>query len=168
MGSLSTVLFNAAGSLRVFEQAMAVTQNNVSNANTPGFAKQVQALEAQPFDIQGGLSGGVSAGPVVSTRDTYAEAAVRNEQSSTSLSKQTVADLETLQPQFDLTGNSGISGALNNLFDSFSQLSVNPNDAVYRQNVLNQAQSTAQAFQQTATAILNTGSTVNSETSGRW
>jgi flagellar hook-associated protein 1 FlgK len=41
---------------------------------------------------------------------------------------------------------------------------VNPNDAVYRQNVLNQAQSTAQAFQQTATAILNTGSTVNSET----
>jgi flagellar hook-associated protein 1 FlgK len=164
MGSLSTVLFNAAGSLRVFEQAMAVTQNNVSNANTPGFAKQVQALEAQPFDIQGGLSGGVSAGPVVSTRDTYAEAAVRNEQSSTSLSKQTVADLETLQPQFDLTGNSGISGALNNLFDSFSQLSVNPNDAVYRQNVLNQAQSTAQAFQQTATAILNTGSTVNSET----
>ncbi|MGA2181634.1 MAG: flagellar hook-associated protein FlgK [Bryobacteraceae bacterium] len=164
MGSLSTALFNSAQALRTFGQCMGVTQNNVANANTPGYARQVQPLEARPFDIEAGLPGGMFAGPVQSTRSAFAESSVQTEQSAVSLSKQTVADLQTLQPQFDLSGSSGVSGAIDNLFNSFSQLSMNPNDAVYRQNVLNQAQATAQAFQQTATGILNTGTAVNSET----
>jgi flagellar hook-associated protein 1 FlgK len=101
---------------------------------------------------------------VQSTRDVYAETSVRNEQSAVSFSSQSASDLQTLEPQFDLTGATGISSALNNLFNSFSALSVNPNDTATRQNVLTQAQATAQAFNQTATGILSTGNSVNSET----
>jgi flagellar hook-associated protein 1 len=164
MGTLTTALYNSAQALRIYEQCMAVTQNNVANANTPGYAKQIQTLEAAPFDVEQGYPGGMYAGPVLSTRDAFAETSVQTEQSAASSATQTVSDLQTLQPQFDLTGASGISAALNNLFNSFSQLSVNPNDTVTRQSVLNQAQTTAQAFQQTATALLNTGTSVNSET----
>ncbi len=164
MGTLTTALYNSAQALRTYEQAMAVTQNNVANANTPGYAKQIQTLEAAPFDIEEGYPGGMYAGPVLSTRDTFAETSVQTEQSAANAAGQTVSDLQTLQPQFDVTGASGISAALNGLFNSFSQLSVNPNNAVSRQNVLNQAQTTAQAFNQTATAILSAGNSVNSET----
>lgn len=164
MGTLTTALYNSAQSLQAFEQAMAVTQNNVSNANTPGYARQVQTFSAQAFNMERGLSGGVSAGEVESTRNVYAETSVQSEQSAVNFSSQSVSDLQTLEPQFDVTGASGVSAALNSLFNSFSALSVSPNDSQARQNVLTQAQATAQAFQQTATGILNTGNSVNAET----
>jgi flagellar hook-associated protein 1 len=164
MGTITTALYNSAQALEAFEQAMAVTQNNVSNANTPGYAAQVQTFTAQPFNMERGLSGGVSAGPVQSTRDTYAETQVQTEQSAENFASQSVSDLTTLEPQFDVTGASGISLALNNLFNSFSALSVSPNDTEARQNVLTQAQATAQAFNQTATGILSAGTSVASET----
>jgi len=166
MATLTTALYNSAQALQVIGQSLAVTQNNVTNAQTPGWAKQVQTVEARPLDIAEGLPGGTYAGPLVSTRDTYAEASVRQQQSALNFSKQTVSDLENLQPLFDLTGASGVSGAINNLFDSFSQLSINPNDTVSRQNVLTQAQAAAQAFQQAATGIMNQATTVDTETQG--
>ncbi len=164
MGNLSVALFNSAQALQVFEQGMSVTQENVTNANTPGYAEQIQTVAARPFDITAGLPGGVYAATVQSTRDAYAERNVEEQQSSSQFSQQTVADLQGLQPLFDLSGASGISGALNNLFNSFSALSINPNDAVARQNVLTEAQTTANAFQQAATGISNAGQSVDSET----
>jgi len=166
MATLTTALYNSAQALRVIGQSLAVTQNNVTNAQTPGWARQVQTVEARPLDIAEGLPGGTYAGPLVSTRDTWAEASVRQQQSALSFSQQTVSDLNYLQPLFDLTGASGVSGAINNLFKSFSQLSINPNDTVSRQNVLTQAQATAQAFQQAATGIMNQATTVENETRG--
>ena len=166
MATLTTALFNSAQALQVIGQSLAVTQNNVTNAQTPGWAKQVQTVEARPLDIPEGLPGGTYAGPLVSTRDTYAEASVEQQQSALNFSQQTVSDLQNLQPLFDLTAASGVSGAIDNLFDSFSQLSINPNDTVSRQNVLTQAQTTAQAFQQAAQGIMSQGSTVETETAG--
>lgn len=164
MGSLSVALFNSAQALRVFEQGMSVTEENVNNANTPGYAEQIQTVDARPFDMSAGLPGGVYAGTVQSTRDAYAERNVEEQQSSSQFSQQTVSDLQGLQPMFDLSGASGISGALNNLFNSFSALSINPNDTVARQNVLTEAQTTAEAFQQAATGISSAGQSVDSET----
>jgi flagellar hook-associated protein 1 FlgK len=109
------------------------------------------------------MPGGIYSGPVQNTRDAFAERGVEQQQSSSNFSQQTVSDLQSLQPLFDLSGNSGISAAINNLFNSFSALSVNPNDTVARQSVLTQAQTTSQAFQQAATGILQTGQNVNQE-----
>ena len=166
MATLTTALYNSAQALQVIGQSLAVTQNNVTNAQTPGWARQVQTVEARPLDIAEGLPGGTYAGPLLSTRDTYAEASVQQQQAALNFSKQTVSDLQNLQPLFDLTGASGVSGAINNLFDSFSQLSINPNDTVSRQNVLTQAQTVAQSFQQAATGIMNQATTVDTETQG--
>jgi len=46
------------------------------------------------------------------------------------------ADLSRIEPLFDLTGKSGVPGALSRFFDSFSQLSVNPNNQAGRQQVI--------------------------------
>ena len=164
MGTISSALYSSAEALQAMDQAMAVTQNNVANANTPGYATQVQTFTAEPFNIEQGLGGGVSAGIVQTTRDVYAEEQVQTQQSAVNFAGQSLSDLTALEPQFDVTGASGISAALNNLFDSFSALSVSPNDAVARQTVLTQAQNTANAFQQTASAIFSTGNSVQSET----
>ena len=63
MGNLLTSLLNTANSLRAVERALTVTENNVVNASTPGFAKQTATFEAMPFDLTVGLPGGVISGP---------------------------------------------------------------------------------------------------------
>src|SRR5579884_2289073 len=161
MASLTTSLYNAAAGLRAFQSALDVTENNVTNSSTPGYARQVATLLSRPFDPSEGVPGGVYAGPVQSTRGNYIETTVQSRQSASNFYNQQVADISTLQSIFDLGGASGLTAAMNGLFSSFSQLSVNPNDTVSRQAVLNAASTTANAFNQAATAIANTGNNID-------
>jgi flagellar hook-associated protein 1 FlgK len=164
MGNLLTSLLNTANALGVYGQALQTTENNVLNASTPGYAKQVQVLTALPYDPTIGMPGGVAAGPVLSTRSGYAEQAVRAQQSVLGYQQQIATDLTPLQNYFNISSTSGISSAMNGLFNSFSQLSINPNDAVSRQAVLDQAAIVATSFQHTASGLGSAGSAIDDET----
>src|SRR5260370_28794866 len=166
MGNLCSSVLSAANGLRAYAQALAVTQNNVTNASTPGYVKQIQNLEALPFDVTVGLPGGVRAGPVVSSRDGYAERAVRDQQTAFGFSHQKTTNLTPLETSFNLSGTSGIAPAVSNLFQSFSRLSINPNDAASRQAVIQQAGLVAESFQGTATRFLSPQSSLDRESRG--
>src|SRR5450755_1307851 len=161
MGNLLASLLNTSNALRVYSQALTVTQNNVVNASTPGYAKQTQAMEAMPFDVTVGLPGGVTAGPVMSSRDGFAEQAVREQQTALGLYQQKADDLTPLQTYFDLSNTSGIGPDISNLFQQFSQLSVSPNDAVARQSVIDQANTVAQSFHNTALGLASQGTNLD-------
>lgn len=165
MSSLSATLLNTAGAMQVFTQSLNVVGNNIANADTPGYAEQDQSLEAAPFDPANGITGGVIAGPLLSSRSEYLEQAVRNQQESLGDAQQTASDLGQIQPLFDLTSTTGIDSSINNLFDSFSQLSTNPNDSTSRQAVITQAGNLAQAINSTAAGINQVSTNVSSQTS---
>jgi flagellar hook-associated protein 1 FlgK len=166
MGNLMTSLLNTANALKVYEGALTVVQNNVTNADTPGYATQTASLVAMPFDLTVGLPGGVSLGVTQSSRNGFAEQAVRDQQTALGYYSQTVSDLTPLENYFSVSSTSGIGPALSNLFQSFSQLSVNPNDTVSRQAVLTQAATLAQNFNQTATGLLSQGTNLDQQTRG--
>ena len=151
--NLLATLGNTAGSLSAYDQVLEVVQNNVANSSTPGYAQQTQSLEAMPFDLPEGLMGGVEASDVVSSRDQYAEVAVRNQTVLLGQAQQNVSSLTALQSVFDVTGQSGISAALNNLYSSFSAWAQTPTDNTAQQNVLTNAAGVAQAFQQTSASL---------------
>jgi flagellar hook-associated protein 1 FlgK len=130
-----------------------VIQNNVSNADSPSFARQRLSFFPRPLDIRGGLAGGVDAGPLVSYRDSYSERNVWRQNHAYGRQSQTVADLEQIEPAFSITAGSGVAGALNNFFNSVSSWSVNPNDPVARQVVLDRADYVARQFNQNATEL---------------
>ncbi len=153
MGNLLTSLFNSAGTMRVLERALSVTQNNVANASTPGYAKQVLSLSAKPFQPASGLAGGVDAGDIVSYRDGYAEQAVRQQNQSFGRYSQKAADLAKIEPVFPVTEDTGIPAALNEFFESASSLSVAPNDASARQVVIDRAGALARSFNQSAASL---------------
>src|SRR6266478_4084054 len=90
------------------------------------------------------------AGPLLSARSQFLERAVRYQQEQLGTSQQKAADLSRIEPLFDLTGKSGVPGALSRFFDSFSQLSVNPNNQAGRQQVIDAASGVAQAFGENA------------------
>jgi flagellar hook-associated protein 1 FlgK len=58
MGGLSGIMFLATQALSVDEGALQVTSNNISNANTPGYSRQVAELESAPPVLEGNLEFG--------------------------------------------------------------------------------------------------------------
>ncbi len=166
MGNMLTSLLNSAQALDVYQQALTVTENNVVNANTPGYAKQEASFEALPFDVSVGLPGGVAAGQVQSSRDAYAEQSVREQQSASNYSQQQVSDLTPLQSYFDLSSTSGLGPDMSTLFNDFSALSVSPNDTVARQTVINDATMVAQDFNDAANGLLSQGADMDQQTTG--
>ena len=73
--SLLASLLTSSSTLSVFDRSVEVTQNNVTNATTPGYVTQRLTLDALPFDPGLDLPGGVRAGDVQSARNEFAEAA---------------------------------------------------------------------------------------------
>lgn len=153
MGGLLSAMNIAAGALSAYERVLDVTENNVANASTPGYAAQVQTLEAMPLDPSDGTTGGVEAGQIESERNQYADQQVVQQTTLLGQAQQQVSSLTSLQNLFDVSGTSGISVALSNLFDSFSAWAESPSDSVAQQDVLDDAGDLATAFQQTAAGL---------------
>jgi flagellar hook-associated protein 1 FlgK len=150
VSNILSALISSAGALKTYDQVLQVTQNNVANANTPGFVKHRQEVLAMPFDPAGGLIGGVRAGEVLTARSAYADQAVRSQIFLQGEAQQEANSLAALESLFDISGDSGVPNALNRLFQSFSAWAQSPNDTVARQTVIERAADTAAAFQQTA------------------
>jgi flagellar hook-associated protein 1 FlgK len=165
MGGLFGALNSSLDAMRSLETALNVSQNNVSNSSTPGYSAQVATLEALPFDGSSGVGGGVQSGPTQSTDNAYADQAVRSQLSMQgNYSAQSTA-LSSIQSLFDVTGQTGVIGALNNLFQSFSAWSATPTSTSAQQAVLAAAQTVAQSFQSTANSLSQTTNQVDQQIS---
>ncbi|MEO8100179.1 MAG: flagellar hook-associated protein FlgK [Acidobacteriota bacterium] len=158
MGTLVTALHNSTNALRVYGSALAVVQNNIVNANTPGYAKQI------PQVFPGAVDGGFLSSPSVTSRSQYMEQAVRNQQQLLGDAQQRAADIGMVEGQFDLSSQFGIPGAINEFFNGFSNLAVNPNNAVARQSVVDLADTVTAAFNQSARGLQDIGTNVLGQT----
>jgi len=156
-------LTNSVKALNAFEQSLEVAQNNVSNASTAGYAKQLATLNALPFHPGTGLLGGVQAGAPQSTRDEYLEQAVQYQNSSVGNYTAQAQALGGIQPIFDVTGQTGIIAALNSMFQSLSAWSANPDSAAARQDVLSKAQDLGASFQQASSVLSSVTSNVGNQ-----
>src|ERR1700733_9467769 len=153
MGNLFSVLNSASNSLQAFEKAIDVTQNNVTNANSPGYADQVPQLISQSFQSNTSGAGGGVTEVTQDTRSTYADTAVQQQLSLQGMYQQLQTTLAPLQNVFDVSSSSPIPSALNQLFQSFSQWATDPGNANYQSAVLDAAQQTASAFQQASVQL---------------
>ena len=156
-------LTTSVKALDAFEQSLEVAQNNVSNASTAGYAKQLATLNALPFHPGTGLLGGVQAGAPQSSRDEYLEQAVQYQNTSVGNYTAQAQALGGIQPIFDVTGQTGIIAALNSMFQSFSAWSANPDSAAARQDVLSKAQDLGASFQQAASVLSSVTSNVGNQ-----
>ena len=164
MGGLFSSLSNSLGALQAVESALAVSQNNVSNANTPGNADQVAVLNSQSFNLSGGLTGGVEYGGTRSTQNEYVDQAVQTQFSAQGYFNAQSSPLSSIQSLFDVSGQTGLTGDINALFQSFSAWSATPNTTT-AQAVLTQAQTVAQDFQAASASLSQTTTSVNQQIS---
>jgi len=171
--NLLAILGTAGSALDAFQQALTVTQNNIGNSSTPGYASQSVNLEAQPLDVASGLAGGVAAGSLINSRDQYAEEQVERQTQTLGEYTAQAQTTGTIQSLFDASGTSGISADLSSLLQSFSAWSATPSDPTAQQSVIDSASTVAsdiqglasslsQNAQQLDTSIASTTSQINS------
>ncbi len=134
--------------MNAYDRVLEASQNNVTNASTPGYVRQRLQLQALTFD-----PGGVRVGDLQSARNEYAERAVRRQNVGLGREQQNVSSMSSLESLFDISGTSGIPKALNLLNQAFSAWGASPGNVAGRQAVILQAGNTAQAFQQVAAGL---------------
>jgi flagellar hook-associated protein 1 FlgK len=149
--------------LQAFQQAINVTSNNVANASTPGYDREsINLTEAIP---QSNGAATVGAGVAVSGINRAFSQAAANQLNT---SQSTLGQLNALQSYTNQIDNlfgttiGGLSTALQNFYNAFSNVANNPTSTASRQALIGQAQSVASSFQ-TASGELNSLNTdVNS------
>jgi len=151
MSSLNASLAIALSGLDAEQGAMAATTNNVANANTPGYSREVPILaSSDPVVVDPLTFGtGVTLQSVESIRDPILESRIQQETQTQGQLGSLVSALQ--QTQVNFTGKTGdIGSAITSFFDSINQLSTNPSDLSLRQGVLTAASNLATAFNSTA------------------
>jgi len=81
MADLFSLLVQSGNSLGAHSAALAVAGNNVANANTPGYSRQIANLVANPSVSSLGAAGvgtGVSLSEITQARDQFVERQMPN------------------------------------------------------------------------------------------
>ena len=163
MSSLNASLATALSGLAAEQAALEATTNNVANANTPGYSREVpEMVSSDPVVIEPlTLGTGVTLKRIESIRDSILESQIQQENESQGQLNAQVSALSETQVSF--TGSTGdIGTAISNFFDSVNALSASPADLSLRQGMLTAAQNLAGAFNLTASHLMTQRTSIDS------
>ncbi len=150
MGGLFDGISIGLSGLNAAQASLNTTQNNIANANTPGYSRQTVDLEESfpALDIPGTRGRGVSIGAVTSSRNVLIERRLRTSGALSSYYKSASDLLNRIETLFNEPAGTGLSSSLNGFFNSWQALSTNPSSASARSNVARSAQTLSTGFKQ--------------------
>jgi flagellar hook-associated protein 1 FlgK len=148
--------------LQAFEAAINVTNNNIANANTPGYARESLVFSATAPQTLGQAA--VGTGVTVSTVNRAYSQSAANQLSSSQSGLSQLTSLQNYTTQIDnIVGTTagGVTTALQNYYNAWSTVANNPTSTPSRQALLGSAQALAQSFQTTATQLQGLNTQIN-------
>jgi len=154
MSGLTNALSIATQGLMAQEEALQVATNNIANANTPGYSREVLDLEETPPVSQGALwfGTGVSADKVESIRDQMLELSIDETTQQQGNAQAQSTALQQVEALFS-DPTQGIGSDLTAFFNSVNQLSTDPTSIPQRQSVLTAAGNLANDFHSTVAQV---------------
>jgi flagellar hook-associated protein 1 FlgK len=166
MGSLNTAMWIAAQALDVDQGAMDVTSNNIANASTPGYSREVVDLSEQTPIESGNLTvgTGVDLQQIQSVRSQVLSLLIAEQTTQQSGSQTQLNGLQQVEGLFS-DPTQGIGANLSAFFNSISQLSTDPSNAAQRQSVITAAQNLVSSFNQAAQSLGTIQSSLNQSVS---
>jgi flagellar hook-associated protein 1 FlgK len=162
--SLNTSLSIAVQALDAATGALQATNNNIANANTPGYSRQVVILQEAAPTHDGNLSqgNGVVLEGYQSVRDELVQSRIQQETQAQSGANAQLASMQQIQPAFT-TSTQDIGTQMSALFASLSSLSTNPGSAASRQGVITTGQNLAAAFNSVSSTLTTQQTNLNSQ-----
>jgi len=158
MGTINAAFYLITGALEADQSALDIVANNVANANTPGYTREVPNWkENVPVQIGSVSYGtGVSQTGPSSVRDRVLEERLAQQQQAQSGTSARLGALESVQALFTPSSGSASSIAgdigsdITGFFNSFASLEANPSDPSLRNQVLATARALAGDISNTA------------------
>ncbi len=144
MGDIASI---ASSAVSAYQRALGTVSNNIANASTTGYARQVSTLEANPVSKMGNIfmGTGVAATGISRAYDSFVEANYRNSNS----------DLLSQEPMVNYTNrivdvmgsdSMGLSSALDQFFNTARLLSTEPASTALRGSFMADANSVTSRF----------------------
>ena len=129
------------------QKSLEVVGQNVANANTPGYSRQRVELEAIEFR-KGGLSVGlgVNVATVKQLRDTLVETQIQSKEGDLGGFNEQIKLYEQLEVLFATGSDNDLDKLMTKFFNSFSELSNNPESLALRESVVFSAQNMTSRF----------------------
>ncbi len=165
----------ASRSLSVQQEEMAISGQNVSNANNASYAdEQLVTSESTPLDTVIGDEGtGIQMTDITSSRNPLLDSQIQAETSATGSLNVQQSSLQNTEAYLDETITSstssttadspnGLAAGLSNLFDAFQGLSADPSDTSLRQTAVEAAQQVANQFNQVSAQLSTVQQGLNS------
>jgi flagellar hook-associated protein 1 FlgK len=153
--SLLGILNTAQTGLIAQKAAIQVTSENIANMATPGYSKQTPIFETAQTTLENGfpLGSGVEISKVQRNYDDLLQTLLKKENSNNGQSSTEQTNMLRIQQLFpDLTGD-GLGTSLQNYFNAWQDLSVNPQGTPERQAVLSSGNLLADNFKQINTYL---------------
>ena len=174
MATINSAFQIMSQALDADQSALSIVANNVANANTTGYTREVPNWqENSPVQINGVSYGeGVTETGATSVRDRVLEQRLAQQQQMASASGARLTALNSIQALF--TPDSGSSSAtagdigsdITSFFDSFSSLEANPTDNALRQQVLSAASTLSGDVSNAAAGLSSQQSAIDQEAAG--
>jgi flagellar hook-associated protein 1 FlgK len=152
MSSLFGTMSVALQAMLAQQGALGVVANNVANANTPGYSREVPIMEEGPPILSGNtmVGTGVVMEGVESVRDNILNLRIDQETSQQSSLGSYLDSMNQVQALFNETSGTGLQTVLSKFFNSFQSLATDPSSSSLRQEVISAGQNLAGAFNQTS------------------
>ncbi len=164
MSGLDTSLSIASQALQAQEAAVSITGNNIANANTPGYSREIVLLSEATSYQQGNVSlgGGVTLLGFSSVRDELLNLRIQQQTSQQSSADAQSSALQQVQTLFPSSGES-LGTDLSAFFTSVSSLSANPASTPTRQSVLSAGQNLANQFNSISNGLTSQQTTLDQQ-----
>jgi flagellar hook-associated protein 1 FlgK len=151
-------LETATRALRAQQTLVDIANQNISNANTPGYSRQVGVVKetrAYPVPVfrqsgePGQLGTGVAITEINRARDTFADIQIRNQMSSQGRWDAQSAALQQIESVTNEPSTSGLSSLMTKYWSAWQELANSPADSSVRANLLESGKAMADGFQNT-------------------
>ncbi len=156
-----------SSSLRTSKRSLETTSHNISNANTEGFTRQRITHETNlPVEIGNNVHGnGVNVREVRRVHDNLIEKNLMRSMSNNSYDKERGFQLERVEEIFNEINTEGLNKVLNRFFNSFRELSNQPENEVVRSVVRDNANMVASDFKRIHDSIGKVRESIDSKIS---
>ncbi|HUN77607.1 MAG TPA: flagellar hook-associated protein FlgK [Solirubrobacteraceae bacterium] len=149
-------LQTALSGLLADQQAIDITGQNIDNANTEGYSREVAVLQTNepmriaalsPTNGEGGQLGtGVSVATYTRIRNTYLDAQYRTQNTSLGSATTQAEELRQAQSAFDEPSSAGLASQLSAFWSAWGDLAEAPSSEAAKVNVVNTGQQVAQTL----------------------
>lgn len=148
--SLTSLLSIARSALLTHQRAIDVTGHNIANAQTPGFSRQRQVLQAEtPLNTGFGQVGrGVMSPGIQRMRDSFLDESYRRENADLGKFSTLKDQLGQVDALFAEPTDVGIANGIDELFSAFGDLANDPTGQTPRSLVRQSAQNLAGQFRE--------------------